>query len=286
MSTERTERAPLPTLDVLAHRAQQGDRDALEQLVRGLQDPLYRLALRVLGRTEPARDATQEILVLIVTQLSTFRGESAVRTWAYRIATRYLVRQRKRARRWTFEELAEGHLGQPPNAIAPDTLALADRRILEEEIFLGCTHAMLQSLDKPHRMAFVLGAICELESPEAASILGITEAAFRKRLSRARATLDGFMTKHCGVSNPKASCRCAFQVNHNVTEGRLDPARLQYEGYTVSRGKTSLEVIQALGEIESIRDSVALFRAQPAFTSPEDFAAHLRTLLTPASSLA
>ena len=50
-------------LDALARRAQEGDRDALEALVRGLQGQTYRLALRMLGAPEPARDATQEILI-------------------------------------------------------------------------------------------------------------------------------------------------------------------------------------------------------------------------------
>ena len=47
-------------------------------------------------------------------------------------------------------------------------------------------HALLTCLDRPHRLAYILGEILELEGPEAARILGISAAAFRKRLSRAR----------------------------------------------------------------------------------------------------
>ncbi|HWL86507.1 MAG TPA: RNA polymerase sigma factor [Polyangiaceae bacterium] len=276
---------PASSLDVLAQRAREGDRNALEQLVRGLQDPMYRLALRVLGRGELARDATQEILILIITQLSSFRSESAVQTWAYRVATRHLLRQRRRERRFTFESLAEEDLGKPPNAIEPDALALADQRLLEEEIFLGCTQAMLQALDRAQRIAFVLGAICELEAADAAYALGITETAFRKRLSRARAMLDAFLGKHCGVANPANRCRCAFQVNHNIARRRLDPARLQYANCAVSSAKTSLEVLDAQRDIRRVHRSLELFRAQPRFASTEDFAAHVRSMLASASAL-
>jgi len=270
------------TLDELARRAQAGDRDALEGLVRGLQDSLYRVALRYLGLPEHARDATQEILILVVTQLSTFRGESSISTWAYRVATRHLLRQRKRFRKLSFESLAEDDLGKPPNEIEAGTLEHAEQRVLEEEVFVGCTQAMLQALDKDQRIAFVLGAICELESGEAASILEISEAAFRKRLSRARAALDAFTAAHCGVADPKNRCRCAYQVNHAVACGRLDAAHLRF-GKPVA--KTSVEALRALGEIHGVRRALELYRAQPAFTISEDFARQLRAMIASATAL-
>ena len=64
-------------------RAASGDqRDALEELLRRLQQPIYSLAVRMLGHPEDARDATQEILIRIMTHLASFRGESRFMTWA------------------------------------------------------------------------------------------------------------------------------------------------------------------------------------------------------------
>ena len=262
-------------LDELARRAQQGDRAALEALLRGLQDPLYRLALRFLGLAEPARDATQEILILVITQLSTFRGESAVCTWAYRVASRHLLRERKQTRRFTFEAL-EASLSQPPNEIDPDLLASAEDRLLQEELFLGCTQAMLNSLDVPQRIAFVLGAILDLEASECALVLEISEVAFRKRLSRARSTLDAFVAKQCGVANPENACRCAFQVNYARSQGRLDPLRFRFAQAT---DQTSLEALHTFGEIKRVRRSLELYRAQPVARAPEDFAEHVRAMI-------
>ena len=63
-------------LDRLARRASEGDRGALSELVREIQHPMYRLALRFLGNPDDAQDACQEILIRIVTRLGTFEGRS------------------------------------------------------------------------------------------------------------------------------------------------------------------------------------------------------------------
>ncbi len=268
-------------LDALAERAKAGEQEALEGLVRGLQDPLYRLALRFVGDPEGARDATQEVLILVVTQLSTFRGESAVTTWAYRVASRHLLRQKKRARRTRFATI-EAQLGQPANAIEPALLASVEERYLEEELFLSCTQAMLRALDAEQRIAFILGAILELDAHEAAAVLEISEPTFRKRLSRARRALDAFVSKSCGVANERAPCRCRFQVNHAHRQGRLDPGHLRY---AAAGSSTSLEALRAAGELARVKRSLELYRAQPAFPAPPTFVARLRETLERARTL-
>jgi DNA-directed RNA polymerase specialized sigma24 family protein len=85
-----------PSLDELARRAAEGDREALSALVGDLQHPMYRLAFRFLGHPDDAQDACQEILVRIVTHLGSFEGRSKFTTWAYTVAVRSLLRTRKR----------------------------------------------------------------------------------------------------------------------------------------------------------------------------------------------
>ncbi len=82
----------------LVRAARDGSSDALDALVRRHQGFIYSIALRMLWHPQDAEDATQEILIKIVTGLSSFRGESAFRTWAYRIATNHVLNsQRSRA---------------------------------------------------------------------------------------------------------------------------------------------------------------------------------------------
>src|SRR5262249_15064298 len=74
------------TLEDLVRAARSGDRESLERLVLKVQDRVHGLAVRMLWNPDDARDATQEILVRIVTRLGTFRGGSSFATWVYRVA--------------------------------------------------------------------------------------------------------------------------------------------------------------------------------------------------------
>ena len=82
-------------LEELARQALEGDRDALDSLVRALQGDIYGLALQMLWNREDAEDATQEILVRVVTRLSQFGFRSRLKTWVYRLAVNYILDVKK-----------------------------------------------------------------------------------------------------------------------------------------------------------------------------------------------
>ncbi len=79
----------------MADWARAGSCPALEDLTSRILPKVYALALRMLWNVEDAHDATQEILIRIITNLSTFREECAFLTWAYRVAANYLLTFRK-----------------------------------------------------------------------------------------------------------------------------------------------------------------------------------------------
>src|SRR5471032_165162 len=93
----------------LARATVAGDRAAAEQLLAALQDDCYRLALRMLGHPQDAEDAAQEILLVVLTQLGSFRGESSLRTWVFRIASRHPHRLQASAAR-AARPAGEGYL--------------------------------------------------------------------------------------------------------------------------------------------------------------------------------
>ena len=139
---EQTQKGITP-IETLVARAQEGDRAALETVIAGMRDRIYNLALRMLWHPADAEDATQEILVRLVTHLGSFRGESTFSTWAYRVASNYLLTTRKRRaerEELTFERFAE----QLDEGLAPDVpgpAAEVENRLLVEEVKLGCTRA-------------------------------------------------------------------------------------------------------------------------------------------------
>jgi RNA polymerase sigma factor (sigma-70 family) len=216
------------TVDELARRAADGDRDALAALVRELQHPMYRLALRFLGDPDDAQDACQEILVRIVTRLGTFEGRSKFTTWAYTVATRSLLRTRKRVVESSvhsaerFAALLDAGMGD-----IDTTIEEAEYRLLCEEVRISCTYGMLLCLSRDQRAAYLLADVVGLTDVEGAEILECTRAAFRQRVARARRTLRQVIDNRCGLVDPANPCRCGRQIAASQAAGILRPDHLR-----------------------------------------------------------
>ena len=220
-------------VEEIAQRAITGDREALDALVRAVQPDIYALALRMLWNREDAEDATQEILVRVVTQLSSFDFRSRLKTWTYRVAVNHLLDRKKSAvERMDLnfvrlsEDLAEG--------LASDGPGENEGSILIEEVKIGCTLAMLQCLDRPHRLAYILGEILGLPGAEAAEALGVDPSVLRKRLERARDAILAFTRSYCGLVSDDAACRCNRRVTAAVRLGRARPDALEFADRAVS----------------------------------------------------
>jgi RNA polymerase sigma factor (sigma-70 family) len=214
-------------LEDVARRAIDGDRDALNRLVEGLQDHVYGLAVRMLWNREDAEDATQEILVRVVTRLAQFDFRSAIKTWVYRIAANYILDVRRspvERMHLSFERFAE----DLADGLSSDGPADAERSLLIEEVKIGCTLGMLQCLDRPHRIAYVLGEILDLSGPEAADALAITPDLFRKRLQQARTAVVSFTRTYCGLASDAAACACHRRVPAALTAGRVRAHALDF----------------------------------------------------------
>src|ERR1700731_313021 len=90
------DKAPIQQEDEnLVLRARAGDRKALEDLIERHQAWIYNIALRMLFHPQDAEDATQEILVKVVTRLASFEGRSSVRTWLYRIVVNHVLNMKR-----------------------------------------------------------------------------------------------------------------------------------------------------------------------------------------------
>jgi RNA polymerase sigma factor (sigma-70 family) len=257
----------------LLERARTGDREAIGELVAGAQKLVYNLALRMVADPVDAQDLSQEILIRVVTGLPGFRGESAFKTWVYRVASNHLLTARKRASEHYVESLddaSEKITGGMADALAAGDLPVEDQ-ILVKEAKLTCTSRMLLGLDRDHRLAFILGEILELSGEEAAEVLEIDPAAFRKRLSRARERMAAFTSKTCGIVDPANSCRCATQAARLIRVGVIDRDRLCWTALPADGGQVD--------EIERIERALVIFRSHPAYRAPSALADGLREVI-------
>jgi RNA polymerase sigma factor (sigma-70 family) len=252
----------------LVTQAQAGDAGALDAVVRAIQHDVYRLALRMTACVEDAEDATQEVLIKVITRLESFRGEASVRTWAYRIAVRHVL-DRKKSRveelHLTFEafaaDLLDGLAG------TPDT-----DPVLVSDVKRGCTLAMLTCLDREHRLAFVLTDVFDLPHREAAALCEVEEDVYRQRLSRARRALEAFTRSYCGLVAEAAPCHCSRRVARAVALGRL------HRDAPVLASHPVAELAEAVQDMEQLHDAARLMRQHPPYLAPARLLERVRTV--------
>ncbi len=245
-----------PDVDELARRAADGDRDALSALIGRLQHPMYRLALRFLGHPEDAEDACQEILIRVVTHLGSFEGRSKFTTWAYTVATRSLLRTKKRFVESSvlgpeqFAAFLDAGLGD-----VDPTMEEVEYRQLCEEIRISCTYGMLLCIPRPQRAAYLLADVIGLTDVEGAEILECGREAFRQRVSRARKTLRYVIDNRCGLVDPANPCRCGRQIAASERAGILSRDHLQLAEHPREEPRVWIEpVAKQLDDVVAIGD--------------------------------
>jgi RNA polymerase sigma factor (sigma-70 family) len=224
--------APIDLEDrALVARARSGSREALEELVRRHQGWIYNIAVRMLYHPHDAQDATQEILIKVVTRLASFEGRSSFRTWLYRIVVNHVLNMKRgRVEQKSISFRSYGHeLDNTPDLDLPDPRsAPAEVRLLVAEAMISCVSGMLLCLDREQRLTYILGEIFAVTDTVAAELLEISCENFRQRLARARRDLHNFMNDQCGLVNRANPCRCAKKTRGFIQAGHVDPENLLF----------------------------------------------------------
>ncbi len=228
-----------------------GDKKALETLIGSVQDMVFNLSLRMLGTFSDAEDATQDILLKMITHLSSFRGESAFTTWVFRIAANHLKNYKKHmfAHHPLSFEFYGNDIENGKIQDLPDLTQNVEKDLLAEELKMSCTNVMLQCLDVESRCIFILGTMFKLDSRIAGEILGITPEAYRQRLSRTRKKMADFLGQYCGEYG-RGKCKCKDRINYAVQNHRIDPRQLDYMSATEIPATTLTDVKNAMEDID------------------------------------
>jgi DNA-directed RNA polymerase specialized sigma24 family protein len=244
----------------------------MNALLERLQGIVYNLAARFYFEPADAEDATQDILLKVVDKLHSFKGESKIETWAYRVANNHLLN----AKRGSYEGLTV-HAGVEwlDEGLHQPAYHGADAPLLEREVKWGCTISLLVCLSRPLRMAYLVCEILEFDGPEAAFILEVPPATVRKRLELARKTVRQFFQSQCGITNPSNSCRCAKQITANLTDGWLDAQKPRFS----SQLPTTETTQRGLAEVETLIHEVAVYQSIPAFEPPQHLLQRVRDAL-------
>ncbi|MDY3556699.1 sigma-70 family RNA polymerase sigma factor [Gemmata sp. JC717] len=170
-----------------------------ELVFREYAPRIYNIARRMLGNDADAEDVTQDVLLQVVRKLDTFRGESQIATWLHRVTVNAALAHRaKRASRQKHEsgEVADDLLeAAAPEGevkrwnVAPDEPVLAAEQAAVIERAIG-------ELPEPFRDVYLLADVEGLPNADIASMLGLSVAAVKSRLHRARMRMRDLLAPH------------------------------------------------------------------------------------------
>jgi RNA polymerase sigma-70 factor (ECF subfamily) len=176
----------------LVERVKQGDEAAFGALVECHQEKVYRLAWNLTHHAQDAEEVTQDVFLKVYRKIGSFDGRAAFGTWLYRVATNTALmklRGRRREFHLAVEEegpafLPDGRHARPVadwSALPEDELLSAERRrVLMEAI---------EALPNDYKAVVVLRDVEGLSNHEVAEVLGVSVAAIKSRLHRARLAL-------------------------------------------------------------------------------------------------
>lgn len=262
---------------ILIDEATAGNKKSLEKIIFSVQDLVFNLSLRMLGTFSDAEDATQDILLKIITHLSSFKKESSFSTWVYSIALNHLKNYKKHmfAHYPLSFEFYENDIKNGQVEDVPDLTQNVERDILAEELKMSCTNVMLQCLDTESRCIFILGTMFNVDSRIAGEVLGITPETYRQRLSRIRKKMAAFLHEYCGEYGC-GSCKCSKRINYAIQNHRINPAHFDFTTATEIPRQTMLDVKNAMEDIDDLSQEFSFCKA---YKSPESLKQFIKEFL-------
>jgi RNA polymerase sigma-70 factor (ECF subfamily) len=171
----------------LSRRCQEGDAEAFEELYRQHAGRLYNLVYRMLGSAQETDDLLQEVFLHAHRKLTSFRGDSTLATWLYRLGMNhcldYLRSRQVKMGRATESLDAEG-AAEPiaPGPLVPTAISRMDLERAIGKLPEGC------------RAAFLLHDVEGFEHREVARILGVSEGTSKSQVHKARMKLRAMLS--------------------------------------------------------------------------------------------
>jgi RNA polymerase sigma-70 factor (ECF subfamily) len=220
LSPERASESGAELEDLgLIESLRQGSERAYEELIGRFQQPVYTLALRLLSSPDEASDVVQEVFLKVFRNIGSFRGQSSLKTWIYRIT----VNEAHNARRWFFRhKRREVELDQSPDESRnwKETLSDGSRSPYDEALDREqhvMIEAALKKINPIFREAVVLRDITDLSYEEIAEILNVSLGTVKSRILRGREALREELVGRLNVRRslrlvPKTASESSYEL--------------------------------------------------------------------------
>jgi RNA polymerase sigma-70 factor, ECF subfamily len=259
-------------VEALVEAARNGDGEALDALLRQYQPQVFRFGMKMCRDPQDAQDVLQETLLAAARTLRGFRGASSVSTWLYTVARSFCIKSRRRS---VFApEVASlesgGALARAATDMAPDPeRALAGREVA------AVLESAIAALEPEYREVLLLRDVEGLSAAEVAEVTGISVAAVKSRLHRARVMVrDRVSPLLAPAPAPSGAgggvCPDVVDLLSRHLEGEIDP------GTCAEMERHIRECPRCQTACESLRQTLRLCGAAPAPDVPEGLKESIR----------
>lgn len=172
----------------LIDRLLDGDASALEQIIAKYQTKIFNTAYKIVKNRNDAQEITQDVFFTVYRKIDTFKGNSSLYTWLYRITVNYAFMKLRSRRKETHIPIHEVQQEGEENyfaTILPDKSKFADEVIVEREFLTRVLQSMEELPDK-YRRVFQLRDLQHYSNEEVGEMLHLSVAAVKSRIHRAR----------------------------------------------------------------------------------------------------
>jgi RNA polymerase sigma-70 factor (ECF subfamily) len=211
-----------PTEDALLLAARKGDRAALGDLLERHQQRVFAFGMKMCGDAEDAQEVAQDTMLSMVKSLRGFRGEASLSTWLYTVARSFCIKKRRRSKgaptRHEPLDVAAAEQASAPTPSPEQTLLGRETR--------DAVAAALDQLEPEAREVVILRDMEGLTAPEVAQVTGLSVAAVKSRLHRARQSLRTQLLALVGggESAPaQPNCPDVLTLLSKKLEGEISP---------------------------------------------------------------
>lgn len=168
----------------LVSAAQNGDKDALEVLLKNHYEKIWSICRRMMQNEADALDATQESLITVATRIEKFKGISKFSTWVYRVTTNTCLDELRKKSRRPLLNFDSQETDQP--SITQVESSVVDKIFIDEA---------LNELPAEFKSVLILRDVCDLDYAEISETLDIPIGTVRSRISRGRVAINNYLTK-------------------------------------------------------------------------------------------
>jgi len=211
------------------------------------QHKVYRLALALAGNPYDAEDITQESFLRAFRSYHSFRNESSLFTWIYRITLNVAADFIKKRPKLPVQELIQNFGLSLDEMIDPNPSHDPEMEFLSKEMMYRCLHCFTECLPAKQRTVFCLAVTLGLPYKTTAEILDLSLAAVKTTVHRARHRIAGYLEDRCQLIRESNPCHCSQWVRFALRQGWIKMERpIAPPVETVKQYKDNIDTLRKL----------------------------------------